>query len=70
MCYKLIQIGYATFGTGETADDARNDAREWLDSPSDADGVPVYETAMELAGVVHGSLIIVSDDLAASMGDY
>lgn len=35
--YALIQVGHAIFGVGETEDDARDNAREWLDSHDAAD---------------------------------
>jgi hypothetical protein len=70
MGYKLIQVGYTTFGSGETAEAAREDARQWLDHPADADDVPVCESVMALSGTSHGALVIVTDDMAASMGDY
>jgi hypothetical protein len=35
--YALIQVGHAIYGVGETEDDARDDARQWLDDADDAD---------------------------------
>lgn len=69
--YVLIQLGYATYGEGDDAESAREDARQWLDSPSDADEVPVCETRGQIRGanLNHGDLVIVSRDVADELGE-
>ncbi len=68
--YKLIQIGYTTFGEGETAEAARENARQWLVSSTDADDVPVFHRKPTARDCVNGDLVIVPADVAAEMGDY
>jgi len=71
MGYKLIQIGHALFGTGDTPEDARDDAREWLDSPEYADDVEVYDSMVQIKMMtVYGDLVIVPDSLADELGVY
>ena len=36
-CSALIQRGYVIFGVGETDDDARQEAEQWLDADSSRD---------------------------------
>jgi len=68
---KLIQLGHATFGEGETPEDARDDARQWLETPTDADDVPIIETMDQIyRRCKYGDLIIVSTELAEQLGDY
>ena len=69
--YKLIQLGFTTYGNGDTVEQARDDAREWLVSPEQADAVPVVmNTAAVRANHVQGDLIIVPADVADDLGDY
>lgn len=68
--YKLIQLGYATYGEGETIEAARTAAREWLDSANDADDAKYCATFGEASACLHGSLIIVDDEVAIELGDY
>lgn len=37
MPYAVIQDGYAVFGTGNTKEEAINDARQWVDNPDALD---------------------------------
>jgi hypothetical protein len=54
--FALYQSGYAVFGVGETEDQARSNALQWLDNPEDA------KTAELLTGPghseVHGVLYV------------
>ena len=69
--YKLIQLGFTAYGNGDTAEQAREDAREWLDSPEQADDAPVVTNSDAVrANHVQGDLIIVPADVAADLGDY
>lgn len=68
--YKLIQIGFTTYGEGETAESAREDARQWLDSPEDADDVPVFNRKPTARECANGDLVIVPVHVAEEMGDY
>lgn len=46
-CSALIQRGYAIFGVGETEDEAREEANEWLDPDSDrSEGTNYGDLAM------------------------
>ena len=69
--YKLIQLGFTTYGNGDTAEQAREDAREWLDSPEQADdALLVMNAGAVRVNHVHGDLIIVPADVADDLGDY
>lgn len=54
--HALIQYGYVAFGIGETAEDAREDARQWLGLPSEADEAEVTSLHSNLTD---GALYIV-----------
>jgi len=62
MPYALIQRGYAIFGVGETPDEARADAAQWLDG-DDERGLSGHDVAMAVAesgniGGVDGELVV------------
>ena len=69
----LIQLGYATYGEGETAEAARTDARQWVDAENVAalDDVPVRVSAGAVrSNHVDGDMVIVPRDVADELGDY
>lgn len=69
--YVLIQLGYTTFGEGETAEAAREDARQGLDTPSDADDVEVRHSKLAvIRNHVDGDLVIVPRAVADDLGIY
>lgn len=69
--YKVIQLGYALFGTGNTISDALNDAKQWLDSPQSIKNIPYYDNAPAIRqNCSHGDMIVVPSEVASELGNY
>jgi hypothetical protein len=75
--YLLIQLGHATFGTGDTPDAARADAAQWLDRTEEltaaeiAAAVPLMRGAAQvLSRCVDGDLVVVDRETADALGNY
>ena len=69
--FLMIQLGYSTFGEGETAEAAREDSREWLENAAEADSVPVRTNAAAVrVNHAHGDLVIVPRHVADELGNY
>lgn len=70
--FALIQSGYAIFGVGETVEDARADAAQWLDGGTDAASEAAVERGLHGKFREDGALVIVpcSNALAAHVREH